>query len=93
MLTSFKLYKNKRGKFISLELREGWDKYELRYINKKGRHKFLQYVSVGDEEALVKSLKLKDASVLEYAKNAMCIASPELMVQEWEWEHNCEELK
>lgn len=88
MLESYKLFKNKRGKFISLELREGWTRYELRYINHRGRHKFIKFVELGDEDALVKSLKLKEASIAEQALNALYISSPELEVQEWEWEHS-----
>lgn len=87
MLESYKLYKNKRGKFVSFELREGWTHYELRYVNHRGRHKFIRFVEVGDEYALIESLKLVEATPAEQALNALYISSSELEVKEWEWEH------
>lgn len=87
MLESYKLFKNKRGKFISLELHQGHTRWEMKYINHRGRHKFIRFVKVGDEDALVKSLELKEATMSEQALNALYISSPELEVTEWEWEH------
>lgn len=84
MLTEFKLYKNPRGRFISLELHDGIEKYQMRYINKNGKHKFIRYVNLGHEYALIESLKLQEASITEQALNSLYISSPELQVNEWD---------
>ena len=78
MLESYKLYKNDRGRFISLEQNKGWPHYKAYMISKSGKHRFIKFIDIGDEASFITKLKLVEASQVEYALNALYRASPEL---------------
>ena len=68
MLSSFKLFKNKRGRFVSFELDENKNHYEAYFITKQGRHSFITYVLVDNEQEYIDKLELKEASEVEHIK-------------------------
>ncbi len=83
MLESYKLYKNNRNRFVSLEQEDGWDYYKVYMIGRRGTHKFIKFIDVKDESKYVGDLKLQEATEVEYALNALYRISPEMERQGW----------
>ncbi len=71
MLSSYKVYKNPRGRFVSFELKEKTNQYVTFLIGRNGKHSFITYVDIGNEEDFIKKLNLTVASDVEHAKVAL----------------------
>jgi len=71
MLSSYKVYKNPRGRFISFELKKETNQYITFLIGKNGKHSFITYVDIENEEDFIKKLDLTIADEVEHAKIAL----------------------
>lgn len=71
MLSSYKVYKNPRGRFISFELKEKTNQYVTFLIGKNGKHSFITYVDIENEKDFIEKLNLTIADDVEHAKIAL----------------------
>jgi len=68
---SFKLYKNPRGRFISLELIKDTDHYGAYFIGHQGQHSFISFVDEKNIPEYIEKLCLIEADDVEQAKAAL----------------------
>jgi len=80
MLSSYKVYKNKRGRFISFELEEKSNQYATFLIGKNGKYSFVTYVDMDNEDNFINKLGLKLADEIEHAKIALYRSSTNMVL-------------
>lgn len=82
MLQQYKLFKNERNRFISLELEDGKKKYKAYFINKNGTYKSITTISPQYINDFKEALRLTEASEAEHAIAALYRSDPSFEIIE-----------
>lgn len=77
MLELYELYKNQRGRFISLEKQKSEKYYNAYMISKSGRYSFITNVSLDNKDDFISKFELQLASESEHTKIALCRINPD----------------
>jgi len=80
MLSSYKVYKNPRGRFVSFELKETTNQYVTFLIGRNGKHSFITYVDIENEKGFIEKLNLTIADEIEHAKIALYRSNENMIV-------------
>jgi len=66
MLKPFKIFKNKRDRFISFELQD--NKYVAYLLDKNGNYNFITLIDINNEKDYIKKLNLTIVNEIEHTK-------------------------